>query len=40
MQLDLIWDPCAQLYSLDATPQLTPPPAFGLINEGAIGQPR
>ncbi len=30
----------AQLYSLAETPQATPPPAFGLIYEGAIGQPR
>jgi hypothetical protein len=28
------------LYSLAETPQLPPPPAFGLIYEGAIGQPR
>jgi hypothetical protein len=34
-----IWAPCAQLYSLAETPQ-HPPPAFGLICEGAIGQPR
>jgi hypothetical protein len=27
-------------YSLTETPQLPPPPAFGLIYEGAIGQPR
>ncbi len=33
-----IWAPCAQLYSL-AEP-LPPPPAYGLICEGAIGQPR
>jgi hypothetical protein len=31
---------CVQLYSLAETPQLPPPPAFGLIHEGAIGQPR
>ncbi len=30
---------CVQLYSLAETPQLRPPPAFGLIYEGAIGQP-
>ncbi len=30
---------CVQLYSLAETPQ-PPPPAFGLIYEGAIGQPR
>ncbi len=29
-----------ELYSLAETPQLPPPPAFGLIYEGAIGQPR
>ncbi len=29
-----------QLYSMAETPQLPPPPAFGLIYEGAIGQPR
>ncbi len=28
-----IWTPCAQLYPF-------PPPPFGLIYEGAIGQPR
>ena len=33
-----VWTPCAQLYSLAETPH--PPPAFGLIYEGAIGQPR
>jgi hypothetical protein len=33
-----IWAPCAQLYSLAETPRH--PPAFGLIDEGAIGQPR
>jgi hypothetical protein len=35
--------PCAQLYSLANTPATSPPPpypAFGLINEGAIGQTR
>ncbi len=31
---------CVQLYSLAETPQLPPSPAFGLIYEGAIGQPR
>ncbi len=35
-----IWAPCAQLYSLAETPQLSPPPAFGLISDVAIGQPR
>ncbi len=30
---------CALLYSLAETLQL-PPPSFGLIYEGAIGQPR
>jgi hypothetical protein len=43
MELDLqkfIWASCAQLYSLAETPQLPPSPAFGLIYEGAIGQPR
>jgi hypothetical protein len=34
-----IWAPCAQLCSLAEAPQ-PPPPAFGLIYEGAIGQPR
>jgi hypothetical protein len=29
-----------QLYSLNVTPQLPPPPAFGLIYVGAIGRPR
>ncbi len=45
MELDLqspkfTWAPCAQLYSLAEPPQLPPSPAFGLIYEGAIGQPR
>jgi hypothetical protein len=33
---------CVQLYSLAETPHLPPPPspAFGLIYEGTIGQPR
>ncbi len=33
---------CVQLYSLAETPQLPAPtpPHFGLIYEGAIGQPR
>ncbi len=31
---------CAQLYSFAENPQLSPSPAFGLIYEGAIGQPR
>ncbi len=37
-----IWAPCAQLYTLAEIPNPPPPfsPAFGLINEGAIGQPR
>ncbi len=37
-----IWSPCSQLYSLAEAPQRPPPipPAFGLIYEGAIGQPR
>ncbi len=39
MELDLIWAPWAQLYSLAEAPQ-PPPPAFGLIYDGAIGQPR
>ncbi len=30
----------AQLYSLAEIPQLPPPSAFGLVYEGAIGQPR
>ncbi len=34
-----IWAPCAQLYSLAETPAV-PPPAFGLIYEGAIGKRR
>jgi len=34
-----IWAPCAQLYSLAENPQASPPP-FGLIYEGAIGQPK
>jgi hypothetical protein len=29
-----------QLYSLAEVPQLPPTPAFGLIYESAIGQPR
>jgi hypothetical protein len=33
-----IWASCAQLYSLAETLQL-PPPAVGLIDEVAIGQP-
>jgi hypothetical protein len=45
MELDLgnfILAPCAQLHSLAKTPQPPPhpPPASGLIDEGAIGQPR
>ncbi len=43
MELDIqkkfIRAPCAQLYSLAEAPQ-TPPPPFGLILEGAIGQPK
>jgi hypothetical protein len=36
-----IWAPCAQPYSLAETPRnLPPPPAFGLIYEGAVDQPR
>jgi hypothetical protein len=31
---------CVQRYSLAKTPQLPPLPAFGLIYEAAIGQPR
>ncbi len=32
---------CTAVYSLAETPQPPPsPPAFGLISEGAIGQPR
>jgi hypothetical protein len=31
---------CAQLYSLAETPQPPPFPAFELIYEGAISQPR
>ncbi len=30
----------AQLFSLTEAPQPSPPPAFGLIYEAAIGQPR
>jgi hypothetical protein len=39
MELDLpsYLGSCVQLYSLAEIP---PPPAFGLIDEGAIGQPR
>ncbi len=36
--LHVTW--CTQLYSLAETPQPPPPPAFGLVYEGAIGQPR
>jgi hypothetical protein len=43
MELDLqsfFFAPCAELHSLAETPQPSPPPlAFGLIYEGAIGQP-
>jgi hypothetical protein len=37
-----IWAPDVQLYPLAEIPQLPPPPspAFGLIYEGAIDQPR
>ncbi len=36
-----IWAPVyVQLYSYAETPHLPPPTAFGLIHEGAIGQPR
>jgi hypothetical protein len=31
---------CVQLYSMADTPQLPPSLAFGIIYEGAIGQPR
>jgi hypothetical protein len=31
---------CVQLYSLAETPQLPPPPAFGLIYKSDIRQPR
>jgi hypothetical protein len=32
---------CVHLYSLaEMRSRNTPPPAFGLVNEGAIGQPR
>jgi hypothetical protein len=31
---------CAQLFLLAGTQQPNPPPAFGLINEGGIGQRR
>jgi hypothetical protein len=45
MELDLLslfGSMCAQLYSLAETPQTPtiPPPEFGLIYEGSIGQPR
>jgi hypothetical protein len=43
MELDLqsLFEPCVQLYSLAESPQLPPPPSpFELIYEGAIGQPR
>ncbi len=45
MELDLqslFGAPCAQLYSLAESFQFQPPPppTFGLINEGAICQPR
>ncbi len=40
MELDLVYlGSCVQLYLLAETPK-APPPAFGLIYEGAIGQPR
>ncbi len=41
MEIDLqvYLSSCVQLYSLAETPQLPPPLAFGLIYEGAIGQP-
>ncbi len=41
MELDLhsLFGLLCTLYSLDETPQL-PPPAFGLIYDGAVGQPR
>jgi hypothetical protein len=41
MELDLqfIWAPCAKLYSLAET-RHPPPPSFGPVYEGAIGQPR
>ncbi len=37
LNMDLDLGSCVQLYSLPETQQ--PPPAFGLIYEGAIGQP-
>ncbi len=42
LNLKFIWTPVytVQLYSLAETPQLPPPTAFGLIYEGAFGQPR
>jgi hypothetical protein len=42
MELDLqsLLGSCVHLYSLAETSQLPPPPAFGLLYEGAIGQPR
>jgi len=42
MELEFIWAPGALLYSVAKTPQPAPPPppAFGLIYKGAIGQPR
>ncbi len=36
---EFIWPSCAQVYSLAKTPEF-PLSAFGLIDEGAIGQQR
>jgi hypothetical protein len=36
LNMEFIWAPCAQLYSIAEAPT----PAFGLIYEGALGQPR
>ncbi len=42
MELDIrsLFGLMCTAYSLAETPQLPPTPAFGLIYEGAIGQPR
>jgi hypothetical protein len=42
MELDLqsLFGLRVQRYSMAETPHLPPLPIFGLINEGAIGQPR
>jgi hypothetical protein len=35
-----IWAPCAQAVLIGWDPATSPPPAYGLIYEGAIGQSR